>query len=597
MSILEGRRAGLAPTSPVNVDRLEARLGDPSDPRNPLGRDAVLAADEAGDPLRAGEAALDDYQFNAEFVPRRLGGRLTQVDRLSQQVRAVARRDCTLGLAYGVTSYIAGAPIWADGNAELQRWAADILLGGRRLAAGYTELPHGNDFTRNELTARRVGDHYVVNGRKELINNVARADGLLLFARTDEAPGSRSHTHLALDLTALPPHAVRYLPRFLTTGVRGCRLGGIEFHDCPVPASAVVGEVGGAMEAVLRAFQTTRGMLPGMAVGIVDTQLRVVTAFARNRALHGRRVIDLPRARSVLAAAFTDLLISDALATVAARSLQVLPGETTVSTAAAKYLVPKMLRQADYDLSVLLGARSFLREGPQAIFQKNSRDLQVLTFGHANSTVCQATLIPQMPAIAQRSWLAPGRAPAPAAVFRFTEELPPLDFAALAITSRGADSLSATLTAGTDEPSLRPLLSLFADEMAELKERVGALKAMDRTVVAGRAGFLLADRYARVLAAASCFGIWQEARAGADPFLADPGWVAAALRRLAGGLGRTAKSADPAADAHLVSELRARADGTRAFDLAGQVIHGHAAAGHLMEPAGSRSRDNQERES
>lgn len=588
MTVTQDRHTDPAPVSPVDVDSLEARLRDPSDPDNPLGYRAVLAADEAGDPLRAGELMLDDYQFNAEFVPWWLGGRLTQVDRLSQQTRAVARRDCTLGLAYGVTSYIAGAPIWTDGTAELQHWAANILLGGRRLAAGYTELPHGNDFTRNELTARRVGSHYVVNGRKDLINNAARADGLLLFARTDEAPGSRSHTHLAIDLTAVPPHTVRYLPRFLTVGVRGCRLGGIEFQDCPVPVTAVVGEVGGAMEAVLRAFQTTRGMLPGMAVGIVDSQLRIVTAFARSRILYGHRVIDLPKPRAVLAGAFTDLLISDALATVAARSLQVLPGETTVSTAATKYLVPKMLRQTDYQLSMLLGARSYLRDGPYAIFQKNSRDLQVLTFGHANSTVCQATLIPQLPGIAKRSWLAQDCAPAPAEVFRFTEALPPLDYRALAITSRGADSLSAVLTAGTDEPSLRPLIGLFTDELAELKERVGSLRAVDRTVVAGRQGFLLADRFARVLAAASCFGVWQQARGGADPFLADHGWLAAALHRLAADLGRTRTVIDPALTDRMLVELEARADGIRAFDLAGRTIHGRQAGCQPAAPEVSR---------
>ncbi|MFI2612149.1 acyl-CoA dehydrogenase [Kitasatospora sp. NPDC018619] len=564
-----------APGSPVDVDALELRLGDPLDPRNPVGHAAVLAADEAGHPLRAGEALLDDYGFNAEFVPRRLGGRFTTVDRLAQQARALARRDCTMGLAYGITNYISGAPIWTDGSPEQQRWAADTLLDGRRISAGYTELPHGNDFTRNELTARRVGDHYLVSGRKELINNISRADGLLLFARTDEAPGSRSHTHLLIDLAAIPQDRFRYLPRFTTAGVRGCRLAGIEFRDCPVPASAVVGEAGGAMEAVLRAFQTTRGMLPGMAVGILDSQLRTVAGFARGRVLYGREVAELPHARSVLTGAFTDLLIGDALATIAARSLHLLPDETSVSTAAAKYLVPKLLREADYRLSVLLGARSYLREGPHAVFQKNSRDLQLLTFGHANATVCQATLVPQLPRLAQRSWAAETAVPAPARLFRFTEALPELDYHRLQLTSRGADSLSAVLGTPVDAPGPARLAALFLDELRELKERVGALGALDRTVVAGRRGFLLADRYAVVLAAASCLGIWQQADAAADPFLADPAWLTAALHRLAVRLGRTGQAPDEGAHDRLLAELLARVDTSRSLDLAGRTLHGH----------------------
>lgn len=567
-----GGPAPLPAGSPVDTSALESLLGHPEAPANPVGTRAVLEADEQGVPLRAGERLLDAYGFNAEFVPRRLGGRLTQIDRLAQQARALARRDCTMGLAYGITNYIAGAPIWTEGTAEQQRWAADKLLSGRRVAAGYTELPHGNDFTRNELSARRVGDHYLVSGRKELINNVSRAEGLLLFARTDEAPGSRSHTHLLVDLADGRRDRVRYLPLFQTAGVRGCRLGGIEFDEFPVPADAVVGTVGGAMEAVLRAFQTTRGMIPGMAVGILDSQLRTVASFAADRGLYGRRVLDLPHARASLADAFTDLLIGDALATFAVRALHLLPRETSVHTAAAKYLVPKLLREADYRLSIILGARSYLREGPYAVFQKNSRDLQLLTFGHANATSCQAMLVPQLPRLAQRGWLAPTATAAPAELFRFTGVLPALDYQTLELSSRGVDSLSPILAGGASDPRLHALTGLFIDELRELRTRVGELGPADRTVVASRRGFLLADRYAVVLAAAACLGIWQQA--GADPFLADPTWVVAALRRLAARLGRADAVSDPAGTDLLIEEIQRRIAANRGLDLAGRTLYG-----------------------
>jgi alkylation response protein AidB-like acyl-CoA dehydrogenase len=562
--------------SPVDTSALEALLGRPEDPSNPVGNRAVLEADEQGVPLPGGERLLDGYCFNAEFVPLRLGGRLTQIDRLAQQARSLARRDCTIGLAYGFTNYIAGAPIWTEGTGEQQRWAADTLLSGQRIAAGYTELPHGNDFTRNELRACRVGDHYLVSGRKELINNVSRADGLLLFARTDDAPGSRSHTHLLIDLAHAPRDRFRLLPLFPTVGVRGCRLGGIEFDEFPVPADAVVGTVGGAMEVVLRAFQTTRGMIPGIAVGLLDSQLRTVASFAADRRLYGRRALDLPHARASIAAAFIDLLIGDSLATVAARALHVLPRETSVHTAASKYLVPKLLREADHRLSIVLGARSYLREGPQALFQKNSRDLQLLTFGHANATSCQAMLVPQLPRLAQRGWLAPNAAPAPAELFRFTGVLPALDYHLLELSSRGVDSLSPVLARGASDPRLHALTGLFVDELRELRTRVGELASADRTVVASRRGFLLADRYAVVLAAACCLGIWQQASAdaGADPFLGDPSWAVAALHRLATRLGRTEEPGDPELTELLLAEVQHRVAADCSLDLADRTLYG-----------------------
>lgn len=111
-----------------------------------------------------------------------------------------------------------------------------------------------------------------------------------------------------MDLTQAPADRLRRDYRFPTVGLRGCLIGGVDFTDLEVPADAPVGPVGSAMETVLRAFQTTRAVLPGMMVGTADTQLRTVTRFALDRALYGRSVADLPHARATLVGAFLDLL-------------------------------------------------------------------------------------------------------------------------------------------------------------------------------------------------------------------------------------------------------------------------------------------------
>ncbi|MCK9877843.1 acyl-CoA dehydrogenase [Frankia sp. Ag45/Mut15] len=563
------------PPSPLDLTELERRLGDPTDAANPIGPPAVLVADEQAELLAAGTALLDEYCLNAEFVPTPLGGRLHQVDRLGQIGRAIFRRDTTMGLAYGLTNYIAAATVWTDGTTEQQRWLAELLLDNRRAAAAYTELSHGNDFTRNELTARRSGDRWLVNGRKELVNNAGRADAMLLFARTGDTPGSRSHSHLLLDLTALPAGSVRPLPNFPTVGVRGCHLAGIEFRDCPVPHDAVVGAVGGAMETVLRAFQSTRGSLPSMAVGVLDSQLRLATAFSLRRRLFDRQLVELPATQAVLTTAFTDLLICDALSSVVARSLHLLPDQTSVSTAAAKYLVPKVLAEADRRLAVLLGAQSYLRRGPFAMFVKNSRDLQLLTFGHANATVCQATMIPQLARLAERSWLRAD--PAPAELFDLATVLPALDYRRLELTARGQDSVTAEFSALTAETApeepLGRLARTLRSELGQLGEQCRELPGRHRTVVAGRAGFLLADRYAILLAAASCIGIWRQARGGPDAFLREPAWLQAALARLGGRLGLATGGVD---HQPLFTELLRRHGEQRTFDLASlQLGTGH----------------------
>jgi hypothetical protein len=278
--------------------------------------------------------------------------------------------------------------------------------------------------------------------------------------------------------------------------------------------------------------------------------------------------------------AFLDLLISDCLATVAARALHVLPTQTSVYAAAVKYLVPTLLHEANYHLSTLLGARSYLREGPYAVFQKNTRDLPVAMLAHASGAACQATVITQLPRLASRSWLT--AEPPPPLLFRLDDRLPDLDFTRLALSAKGVDRLSATLPAGRDdaggpapEPELAALRDQFVAELADLKAECAALPPRERLASAGPASFDLVDRYAIVLAANACFGVWRHNQDHRSQFLRGTPWVVAALRRLAERLSTApAPGALHGREPPLFDELRARHDEGRSFDLADSPLAG-----------------------
>src|SRR5204863_342463 len=82
-------------------------------------------------------------------------GRLTALDRLARLGRQVFRRDAALGLA--CTAPLIGATnVWTAGPDVHRRHVADLLLSNRTLAIAYTELQHGNDIVRGDLSARPV---------------------------------------------------------------------------------------------------------------------------------------------------------------------------------------------------------------------------------------------------------------------------------------------------------------------------------------------------------------------------------------------------------------------------------------------------------
>lgn len=562
----------------ARVAELESRLGDPRDPENPFGHRAVLEADEHGELIAEAEEMLADFGLNAEFVPRELGGRLDRVDSFGRVLRGVFRRDAALGLGYGVTSFLAAVAVWAGGTPEQRRRVADLLLGGGRLAIAYHELAHGNDFVRNEFAAvpDPEGGGYRLRGRKEVINNAERAEGLVLFSRTDPAPGSRSHSVLLVDKSLVPDGRISYLPRYTTVGVRGCQIGGFEFDDCPVPGDALVGEEGEGVELALRSFQITRSVVPSMVIGDADTALRSVVGFAVDRQLYGRSVLEIPHARATLAGAFLDLLICDSLSLVGTRAVHLLPEETSVYAAVVKYLVPKLLNETTYDLSIVLGANFYVRQGEYGVFQKHVRDLPMTSLGHSGTAACQATIIPQLPRLARRAWFT--GEPAPDGLFRIDDPLPGLDTERLVLTN-SKDSLAASLVATAEEletsqdageytDALRSLVRGLTEELRGLQRQCAAMSPQDRTVLANPTSYALADRYALVLAAAACLNVWRQQRDDeSTPFIAGPAWLTAALLRLGKRLGLTLPKLPDGCEEQVLDQVLERYHDARSYDL------------------------------
>ena len=110
----------------------------------------------------------------------------------------------------------------------------------------------------------------------------------------------------------------------------------------------------------------------------------------------------------------------------------------------------------------------------------------------------------------------------------------------------------------------------FVAEIGELKGRCAALAPRDQGPLAGPGAFTIAHRYAMVLAAAACLGVWQHNRTHPDPFFRDDIWVVAALSRLARRIGRPTGAAD--LPDGVATEVFERYEHGRAFDLVGRAV-------------------------
>ncbi|MEV7981415.1 acyl-CoA dehydrogenase [Streptomyces sp. NPDC086519] len=569
------------------INALEQAFGALDDPANPLGADALLAADAAGEVLPEAEKLLDEHAFNAEFVPADLGGRLERMDMLGRILRPVFRRDASLGFGYGLNCFFAATPVWTAGNSDQRSHAARLLLGGRRIAVARHEVAHGNDFVRDEFTLTTVPGGLRLDGSKSAIANASRATGLVVFARTPGAARGRSHSVLLLDRDELPADRVEDLARRTTTGMRSAEFGGLRINECLVPRSAVLGEQGDGYELSLRSSLLIRGLIPSIVLAGADTALRTVARFAVRTRSDGRSSLDVQHVRDVLTGGFLDLLLIDCLALVATRALHLLPRQMSAYAAAAAYLAPKLVAESMDEMAAVLGEKSFTEDGAYGMFQKQRRDLPVTSLGHAGSAGRQVSILPQLPYFARHAWFADPQPPA--GLFRPHEALPALDLSQPVLLGDG-DPLAATLVAASDQlesagppgpdgsagHALRFLARSLTGELADLKKAFEVLPLGDREALASPHSFGLADRYTLVLAAAACLGVWREQQSApadrVDSFLADSAWTTAVLYRLVRRLGLPLPDRPGACERRVLDEIVARLHNRRSYDLYGSPL-------------------------
>ncbi len=540
------------------AESFERDFGDPADPRSRLSFATALELDEHEAYPSEPHALLDAWHLPELYIPAECGGRLQSFEEVLALLRALSRRDLTVAVSH-VMTFLGAAPVWIAGSDEQKRLAIEVIRGGGKIAFALTERSHGADLLANELAAHQDGDRLLISGEKWLIGNATRSAAITVFARTRADGGARGFSLLFMDKRRLDPASFHHLAKVKTVGLRGSDLSGICFDRCAAPPAICIGPPGSGFELALKSLQLTRTLCSGLSLGAGDTALRLTVDFARTRRLYGGTVFDIPHARSTLAAAFVDLLVCDCVAISAARALQACPGQACVWSAVAKYFVPTMVERVMRELSIVLGARFFLRDGhPWNMFQKMVRDSAIVSVFEGNTMV-------QLQALGvQLERLTTGPAAIPECdvsrrletVFSLTAPLPPFDGRQLDLFSRDGDDAVTGIPVLCDQlrsVAVSEALLNGAERLAAEYRRLTTDVRQAQDLTSRSAGLLqLAKRFARIHAAACCGHFWIYNRGILGEFFGREEWLSGCLGRL------DSDDANLVEDSHVERELLER---------------------------------------
>jgi hypothetical protein len=197
--------------------------------------------------------------------------------------------------AMGVSVGLTASSIRSKGTIEQkERWALDLLTMDKIGAWAITEPGSGSDaFGGMKSTARRDGDHYVLNGSKTFITNGPYADTIVFICKLDEGNGAdpAGRKVLTFVLEKGMPGLTQSKP-LRKMGLHSSPTGELFLEDVRVSTEHLLGgSEGSASRAGAKdTFSMERTGVAAMALGMVEQCLTLCTDYARSRVQFGRPI-------------------------------------------------------------------------------------------------------------------------------------------------------------------------------------------------------------------------------------------------------------------------------------------------------------------
>jgi alkylation response protein AidB-like acyl-CoA dehydrogenase len=172
------------------------------------------------------------------------------------------------------------------------RYLPELASGARRSGIALTEPGAGTDLQGITTTARRDGEHYVVNGTKMWITNARYADPLPVLVKTDPTatPAHRGMSVLLIDAATPGFEVTKDIPKLGYKGTESCE---VVLTDVRVPAAQLLGGVEcKGMQQALSALETGRINVASRAIGVAQRAYDEALQYSRDRTAFGHPIAE-----------------------------------------------------------------------------------------------------------------------------------------------------------------------------------------------------------------------------------------------------------------------------------------------------------------
>jgi isovaleryl-CoA dehydrogenase len=233
-------------------------------------------------------------------VPQSYGGAGLDLTSAGLVAEAFSRWNHAVGLSWIAHDNLCVHNLYRHASEAQRRRHLPDLCSGRHVGAlALTEPGAGSDALGSmRTTARREGDHYVLNGTKLFITNGPIANVLLTYAKTDSALGTHGVSAFIIEA---PSAGLSVAQKLTKMGFRGSQTGELVFNDCHVPVENLLGAENAGVGILMTGLDLERATIASICLGIAERALQLAVDYARSRRQFGRAIADFEMIQAKLA--------------------------------------------------------------------------------------------------------------------------------------------------------------------------------------------------------------------------------------------------------------------------------------------------------
>ncbi|MFD1020057.1 acyl-CoA dehydrogenase [Thalassobacillus hwangdonensis] len=225
-------------------------------------------------------------------IPEAYGGSEMDFTSYIIAIHEISKVSAALGVILSVHTSVGTNPILYFGTEEQKQKYIPRLASGEFLGAfALTEPSAGSDAGSLKTRAEKKGDNYVLNGSKVFITNGGHADTFIVFARTN--PDEKSSRGVSAFIVEKDTPGLVVGKSEKKMGLHGSSTVPLNFDNCEVPVSQLLGEEGEGFKIAMANLDVGRIGIAAQSLGIAEASLEHAVAYAKEREQFGKPISQL----------------------------------------------------------------------------------------------------------------------------------------------------------------------------------------------------------------------------------------------------------------------------------------------------------------